>query len=40
MQISVPSVMDISQEPKHVLEAYGAKPGAASFANNCLQGSP
>jgi hypothetical protein len=37
MQISVPGVMDISQEPKHVLEAYGAQPGAASFANNCLQ---
>ena len=37
MQISVPSVMDISQEPKHVLEAYAAKPGAGSFANNCLQ---
>ncbi len=37
MQISVPSVMDISQEPKHVLEAYAARPGAGSFANNCLQ---
>lgn len=36
MQISVPSVMDISQEPKHVLESYGAQPGAGSFANNCL----
>jgi hypothetical protein len=28
--------MDISKEPKHVLEQYGAKPGAASLANNCL----
>ncbi len=37
MQMSVPSVMDISQEPKYTLEAYGAQPGAASFANNCLQ---
>jgi len=37
MQISVPSVMDISQEPKHIVEMYGAKPGAGSFANNCLQ---
>jgi Protein of unknown function (DUF1501) len=37
MQISVPSVMDISREPKQVIEAYGAQPGAASFANNCLQ---
>lgn len=36
MQISVPSVMDISQEPKRVLESYGAQPGAGSFANNCL----
>ncbi len=37
MQISVPSVMDFSQEPKHVIEAYGAQPGGGSFANNCLQ---
>jgi hypothetical protein len=36
MQASVPEVMDISREPKHVLEAYGAEPGGASFANNCL----
>lgn len=36
MQTSVPEVMDISREPAHVLEAYGAQPGAASFANNCL----
>jgi hypothetical protein len=36
MQTSVPEVMDISQEPASVLEAYGAKPGEASFANNCL----
>jgi hypothetical protein len=36
MQISVPEVMDISREPKHTLDAYGANPGAASFANNCL----
>ena len=36
MQMSVPEVMDISREPQHVLEAYGAKSGAASFANNCL----
>lgn len=36
MQTAVPEVMDISKEPAHVLEAYGAKPGAASFANNCL----
>jgi hypothetical protein len=36
MQVSVPEVMDIAREPGHVLEAYGAKPGEASFANNCL----
>ena len=36
MQTSVPEVMDISREPQHMLEAYGAKPGQASFANNCL----
>jgi uncharacterized protein (DUF1501 family) len=37
MQVSVPGVMDISQEPKHVLDMYGARPGEASLANNCLQ---
>jgi hypothetical protein len=36
MQLSVPEVMDISREPQNVLEAYGAKPGESSFANNCL----
>ena len=36
MQMSVPEVMDIHQEPKHILESYGAKPGGGSFANNCL----
>ena len=36
MQVSVPDVMDISREPKALLEDYGAKPGEASFANNCL----
>ena len=36
MQTSVPDVMDISKEPQHVLEAYGAKPGESSLANNCL----
>ena len=28
MQIAVPEVMDISKEPKHVQEQYGAVPGA------------
>ncbi len=36
MQTSVPEVMDISKETKETLEAYGAKPGEASLANNCL----
>src|SRR6267154_2015628 len=36
MQISVPDVMDISREPKEVIERYGAEPGKPSFANNCL----
>jgi len=36
MQVSVPEVMDISREPQQVLEAYGAKPGESSLANNCL----
>lgn len=36
MQSSVPGVMNISQEPPGVLEAYGANPGVPSFANNCL----
>ena len=36
MQTSVPELMDIKQEPAKVLEAYGAEPGKASFANNCL----
>src|SRR5205809_6236724 len=36
MQVAVPEVMDITKEPESVLKEYGAKPGAASFANNCL----
>src|SRR2546425_7261601 len=36
MQISVPVIMDISKEPPQTHELYGAKPGEASFANNCL----
>ena len=38
MQMAVPEVMDISKEPKHIQDAYGAQPGQASFANNCLLG--
>src|SRR5262249_15205656 len=36
MQTAVPDVMDISREPRHILDLYGAEPGAGSFANNCL----
>jgi hypothetical protein len=36
MQQTAPEVMDISKEPQHILDMYGAKPGEASFANNCL----
>jgi hypothetical protein len=36
MQAAVPEVMDISRETKKTLEDYGAQPGAASFASNCL----
>jgi len=36
MQASVPEVMDINRESAATLEAYGAKPGESSFANNCL----
>ena len=36
MQTSAPELMDISKEPKHILEMYGAEPGASSFANNCV----
>ena len=36
MQTAVPELADISREPQKTIEAYGAQPGAASFANNCL----
>ena len=36
MQMSVPEVMDINKESAATIEAYGAKPGDSSFANNCL----
>jgi len=36
MQKSAPELMDLNSEPQHVLDMYGAKPGEASFANNCL----
>jgi hypothetical protein len=36
MQSSVPGLVDMSNEPPHILEMYGAKPGDGSFASNCL----
>ena len=36
MQMSVPELVDISKEPKGILDLYGAKPGDGSFASNCL----
>lgn len=36
MQIAVPDVMDISNEPDYIHQMYGTKPGKESFANNAL----
>jgi hypothetical protein len=37
MQGKVPELLDFSDEPQHVLDAYGVKPGpAGSFARQCL----
>jgi Protein of unknown function (DUF1501) len=36
MQSSAAELTDISKEPKHILEMYGAEPGKASFANSVL----
>jgi hypothetical protein len=36
MQMSVPEVMDISDEPAYIHEMYGSTPGKPSFANNVL----
>jgi uncharacterized protein (DUF1501 family) len=36
MQASAPELMDLSGESQETLDLYGAKPGEASFANNCL----
>jgi uncharacterized protein (DUF1501 family) len=36
MQTSAPELTDLSKEDPKTLEMYGAKPGEASFANNCL----
>ena len=36
MQTSVPSLVDFSEEPAHVLEMYGVERPDGSFAANCL----
>lgn len=36
MQLAATDAMDIKHEPAEIQASYGAKPGAASFANNCL----
>jgi hypothetical protein len=36
MQTSAPELGDLSKEPPHVLEAYGATPGKTDFAGACL----
>ncbi len=36
MQASAPELMDLSKEPQHILDMYGAEPGKPSFANDCL----
>jgi len=36
MQTSVPELMDLSKEPRSVLESYGTEGGDGSFAANCL----
>lgn len=36
MQTSVPDLMDVSDEPQHVLDMYGTRGGDGSFAANCL----
>jgi len=36
LQSSAPELIDLASESKGTLELYGAEPGKASFANNCL----
>ena len=36
MQMAAPDAMDLTQETQATLDAYGAQPGEASLANNCL----
>lgn len=36
LQASGPELMQIENEPQHVLDAYGVKPGATDYAKLCL----
>ena len=36
MQTNVPELIDLKAETADTLSKYGAQPGKASFANNCL----
>lgn len=36
MQTSVPDLVDLSDEPQHVLDMYGVEKPDGSFASNCL----
>jgi hypothetical protein len=36
MQASAPDLMDLSKEPKHILDLYGVEPGKANYASSCL----
>jgi hypothetical protein len=36
MQISVPEVMNINDEPDYIHQLYGTRPGETAFSNNCL----
>src|SRR5436189_690367 len=36
MQATAPELMDLSKEPKHILDLYGVEPGKANFASAVL----
>jgi uncharacterized protein (DUF1501 family) len=36
MQASAPAALDLTSEPRHVLQSYGAEPGKPSFGATCL----
>jgi hypothetical protein len=36
MQTSVPELMDVRDEPQHILDMYGTQGGDGTFGSNCL----